>query len=172
MNFNCPICSIEFHLKPYHVKRYKGPFCCSRKCRGQLIQDTYIGKNNPNYKYINEAQKFFAGKTSDIKKRCLDKNINYNLTQNFLYELYEKQQGLCYYTNIPMKLTTDNFKLKGQADIDVLSVDKVIPEKGYIKDNIVLCCSGINKLKGNSSLEEVEFFLKNIANKYKDKNES
>lgn len=166
MDFNCIICETPIKLKPFHVKRFKGPFCCSRKCRGEFIKTEYSGQNNPNYKYRNEIQKYFAIRTSDIKRRSNKKQIPFNLNEQFLYELYNKQRGLCYYTNVPMKISTDNFTIKGQADLDVVSVDKINPDLGYIENNVVLCCSGINKLKGNSTIEELEYFLKNIANKY------
>lgn len=33
------------------------------------------------------------------------------------------------------------------------------PKNGYTKGNVVLCCSGINKLKGNATLEDLRVFI-------------
>lgn len=164
---NCPICNSEFYLKPYHKKRYKGPFVCSRKCRGELLKTHYSGKQNPNYRYEDELTKFLAVRVNDIKRRSFEKNIPFDLTVDFMKELYDNQKGLCYYSQIPMKLTSTNWKMKGQADIDAMSVDKIIPELGYTKGNISLCCSGINKLKGNTSPEELKYFLQQLKEHFK-----
>lgn len=55
----------------------------------------------------------------------------------YLHELYLKQNGLCYYTGIPMKLD-------GQPHPERVSVDRLDCNVSYQKDNIVLCCFGIN----------------------------
>lgn len=159
----CKICKKIFNIKPYHKKRYKGPFCCSRKCRGELLKEVYTGNSNPNYKYLDEISKLLAIRCSDIQRRSEKNNIPFDLTPEFLRELFEKQNGLCAYSGIPLKPTTTNFKEKGQADPDVMSVDKVVPELGYVKTNVVLCCSAINKLKGNSNPEELQQFLTAIG---------
>jgi dUTP pyrophosphatase len=163
LNTSCEICSIKFKLKPFHKKRYKGPFTCSRKCRGELLKTIYIGNKNPNHKYKDSLHKFFVIRCNDIKNRANRQKLDFNLTPEYLYSLYLKQNGLCSYSGIPMKITSTNFKIKGQADIDTLSVDKIIPENGYIEGNITFCCNGINKLKGNDTQEDLNVFLNMLA---------
>lgn len=163
LNEKCIICSKDIHIKPFHRKKYKGPFCCSKECRFILCKDLYKGNKNPNFKHSNSILKFLITRTRDIKSRSKLKKLNFNLTENYLYEIYLKQNGLCFYSGIPMKLDRGNFKTKGQADIDALSVDRIIPEKGYIIDNIVLCCNGINKLKGNDDQNNLSLFLNKLS---------
>lgn len=165
-NETCPICFCNFKLKPFHKKRFKGPFCCSRKCRGDFLKTHYAGKNNPNFKYNDSVLKLFKMRCDEIRNRSHKKNIPFNLTADFLYNIFNNQKGLCFYTKIPMKLHTDNWSIKGQADIDTMSVDKVDPLLGYVENNVVLCCSGINKLKGNSSKKELETFVKALIENY------
>ena len=161
--YNCCVCNKQIKLKPYHVKRYKGPFTCSRTCRGSLLKKIYTGTNNPNFKYNDKLEKFLSDRQKAIKLRAKNKNLDFNIPVNYLLNLYNKQNGLCYYTGIPLKITTDNWLKKGQADVDVLSVDRIDPSKGYVEDNLVLCCSSINKLKGNSTLEELNYLLTAIS---------
>jgi hypothetical protein len=51
----------------------------------------------------------------------------------------------------------------------IMSVDRVDSNKGYVKDNIVLCCSIINSMKNTLSTEEFfsiikVLYLKNFKN--------
>lgn len=160
---NCANCNQTFHIKPYHKKRYKGPLCCSRSCRAEFLKNVYKGSNNPNFKYMNELERFLSVRCKDIKRRSKNKNIPFDLTPEFLKDLYLKQNGLCFYTGIPMKLTSTNFDIKGQADLDAMSVDKIVPENGYVQTNVVLCCSAVNKLKGNANTSELQEFLSAIG---------
>jgi dUTP pyrophosphatase len=159
----CATCNKVLNLKPFHKKRFKGPFCCSKDCRGQLLRSVYRGNSNPNYKYKDGIEKALAYRCKDVERRALKNSIRFDLDPQFLYDLYLKQNGLCHYSGIPMKISTDSFKTKGQADVDVLSVDKVYPNLGYTKGNIVLCCSGVNKLKGSTDPLEVQVFLSAIG---------
>lgn len=76
----------------------------------------------------------------------------------FLRELYTKQNGLCFYSGVQMKLISD---LK--SDPLIMSVDKINPEYGYIKDNVVLCCLALNHLKGRHSVEKMYESLKILS---------
>lgn len=65
--------------------------------------------------------------------------------------LYEKQKGKCFYSGIDMKLSSET-----KADPFLISVDRIISNKGYVEGNIVLCCLGMNWLKNRHS-EEILF---------------
>lgn len=163
---NCAVCNEPLYLKPFHLKRFKGPFTCSRVCRSKYLKEAYSGSNNPNHKFIGPIEKFFSIRIKDVQRRAKNSNLSFDLTVEYMVNLYNEQKGLCYYTKVPMKISTDNWVLKGQADIDVISVDKIEPEKGYTVGNIVFCCSGINKLKGSATKDELIYFIdKLIANR-------
>jgi len=53
----------------------------------------------------------------------------------YLEEIWDKQDGKCYYSNIPMKFNKNEWKV---------SLERLDPRKGYIKDNVVLCCLEFN----------------------------
>ena len=40
------------------------------------------------------------------------------------------------------------------------SLDRIIPEKGYVKGNLIIVCSIINRIKSCSSIEDLENALK------------
>lgn len=87
------------------------------------------------------------------KNRAKSRNIEFNITRDFLIELYRRQNGLCYYSNIEMKDTIGN-RNRNNNDPYSLSIERVDSTRGYTKDNIVLCCSVINIMKNGLSKEE------------------
>jgi len=74
---------------------------------------------------------------------------------DYLEKLWEKQERLCFYTNVPMTLNN--------KDLRSVSVDRVDSDFGYIEGNIVLCCKGINLMKSSASWKETSLFLKDVS---------
>lgn len=156
----CPICEKEITRKPSYWKRLKGLATCSKSCRAEYLKTIYLGNNNPNSKYKDTYDAFFQQKHTRVKHTAQQRDIEYNLNPNFLKTLYEQQNGLCYYTSIPMQLSsTDNWNHKNQADFDILSIDRVDSDIGYLENNVVLCCTGINKAKGNIDNNKFQEFI-------------
>lgn len=85
---------------------------------------------------------------SSIRSHSTAKGQLKEIGTKYIVELYHKQDGKCHYTGIPMKLHSNTLK-----DFLLMSVDKIDNTKGYVKDNIVLCCWGINLLKGEHSID-------------------
>jgi len=162
MNSECPICKTLIINKPSIWKKLKGLSTCSRKCRGEYLRSYYRGNKNPNSKYQTNIAKFFGYKTLEIRSSAKKRKLECNITDNFLELLFNKQNGLCYYTSVPLKLVSNKETFKGlnQPDLDVLSVDRINSSLGYLENNVVLACNAVNKMKGSSS--EIDF--KNFLN--------
>lgn len=76
------------------------------------------------------------------KARAKQHGLEFNLTKADLIAQFERQQGLCYYSNLPMIFT------QGQETmLNTISIDKVDATKGYTTDNIVLCRYVCNLMK-------------------------
>lgn len=60
----------------------------------------------------------------------------FDLIIDDMYQLYSKQNGLCYYSKIPMSL-------KSCSDWQ-MSLDRINDNIGYTKENSVLCCLEMN----------------------------
>lgn len=48
---------------------------------------------------------------------------------------------------------------KGSKVRDKISIDKIIPEKGYVEGNVVLCTNRVNTIKSDLSLEEMKEWI-------------
>ena len=94
----------------------------------------------------------------NIKKRHKD----FNLELEDLKEQWEKQNGICPYTNLPLILPEEN-------NIDTInitiraSLDRIDSSLGYIKGNIQFISTSINYMKNTMSDLETKRFLKRIS---------
>jgi biotin operon repressor len=79
------------------------------------------------------------------------KELSVNITPEYLAELYNKQNCLCYYTGLPF--TKD----------DKPSVDRIDSSMGYVEGNIVICKTSINFMKRDYTVEK---FKQNIIDLY------
>lgn len=77
---------------------------------------------------------------------------------DYLTELFEKQNGLCYYTNMPM-ITDTSSKSPRRA-----SLDRLDSNIGYRKDNVVLCIRFANLAKSNFDYETFMSFINKLKN--------
>jgi hypothetical protein len=92
-----------------------------------------------------------------LKARAKRAGITYDLPGGYLYDLYALQQGLCFYTDEQMKIYFGTEKSGSRRDS--LSVDKIIPELGYVPYNVVLCIARANAVKYNCTLQEIKEWL-------------
>ena len=70
----------------------------------------------------------------------------------YLRELWELQGGKCYYTNLYM---VGNGISDGCQAWDSPSIDRLVPQSGYVVGNVVWCISSVNSFK--STLTEKQF---------------
>jgi hypothetical protein len=73
--------------------------------------------------------------------------------------MYSEQNGLCYYTGLPMKYEKNEIR-----DVDMVSIDRKNPKLGYTLDNIVLCRWGANQLKRDLGHDEFIEFCRLVSN--------
>lgn len=95
---------------------------------------------------------------SNSKKK--GKTTPFNIDRDYLFGLYEDQKGLCALSGI--KLSIEPNELSG------LSIDKIIPELGYVKGNVQLLCWAVNRAKGEMSQEHFIQLCKTIAERCND----
>ena len=115
------------------------------------------GYNNPNYDGYKEISgKFFShikrtamGGTNKRKRICK----NFDLSIEFLWNLYIKQNKKCALSGMPLKfgdINTDKSDLKNGD----CSLDRIDSSKGYTEDNVQWVYKKINIMKNNFDQNE------------------
>ena len=117
----------------------------------------YKKRNN----HINSSlDVFLQERYSHIKQSSKKKNIIFSISKEDFIKQYNNQNGLCFYTDLPMICLYGHGKQR-----DAVSVDKIIPEKGYAKGNVVFCLNRINMAKHDFSLEEIQKWMPDWYNR-------
>lgn len=99
------------------------------------------------------VENFFQYKWRTTRDRALKMSIPFDLTVDDLLQQYQKQDKKCFYTD-------ESFaEFDSTRDRNTLSVDKIIPSKGYTKGNIVLCTFRSNVAKNDFTLEEMKKWM-------------
>jgi dUTP pyrophosphatase len=83
---------------------------------------------------------------------CKKKGIPFDIDLNYLVNQYEVQDGLCYYSKIKLEF--------GKNSLYSASLERLNPNLGYTKGNVVLASKAMNWAKNNASTAEfIEFLL-------------
>lgn len=91
------------------------------------------------------------------RNRASKKNITFSITEQYLKYLWDKQNGLCAISGIPMTYELD----KGRIYTNV-SIDQIEPGMGYVEGNVQLICMGVNQMKSDWSMETLLYMCKSI----------
>jgi hypothetical protein len=101
-----------------------------------------------------------------IKFGASRRNLEFNLTPEFLWNLYQSQQGHCALTGVSIIL--ENKIKNNNVDWSVVtaSLDRKDSSIGYTEENVWWVHKEINRLKNNYSLEELLYWSKLLLDKH------
>lgn len=138
-------CDIQATFGELNGKRL---YCTAHK------KDTHISLKNMirGELYTSLYNVLYTVKHKDIKlKRTFD------LTMDFLLNIYEKQNKKCFYCKNILNIKNCNKK-----NLDQVSIDRKDSSLGHTQKNCVLCCIHCNWTKHNNSVDTFNLFLKFI----------
>ena len=139
----------------------------------QVCADCIRKRSSYDYRQGKQSDPlgFWAAKTArNIKARCKKINRGFSLVIADLMRRWDEQGGRCYYCSRQLEL----FKEQGGNDglggrrVGIIrqesaSVDRVVNEKGYTADNVVLACARCNQLKSTSSPDDLKMLADGVA---------
>lgn len=105
---------------------------------------------------------FIKRKLSSVKKRAIDNNLLFDINKNYIKNIYPKDET-CPLLKIKMVLN------KKHAEYNSLSLDRIIPSLGYVKENVMWISYKANRIKNNLTLDEMKLLLKNWKRVLKEK---
>lgn len=97
---------------------------------------------------------------SHIEWSAKKRNIKFDVSKEYLWELFQKQEGKCYYTGDDIFLGVRN-----QRGGKTASLDRLDSSKGYTEDNVVWCHKDINLMKRDKSEQEFYELCQKILKK-------
>lgn len=125
------------------------------KSCGCCFEDRYGKKKIIREKY----QEMSGSYLSTIEKNARKRNLEYNITLNYIWELFLKQERKCALSGMDLK-----FEYKKQT----ASLDRIDSSKGYIEGNVQWLHKDINRLKNNYSEKQlIDWSYKIIHNQSK-----
>lgn len=166
----CNKCGKEKTLDNFTLRKDTGKYrCVCHECRRKDYKDNEELRN----KAINRAKEYYKNnkqKVLTLRKQRYKENL-----QKVLYKSAKdraKKKNIPFNIDIediiiPEKCPVFGFKFEiGTKDKQKSpSLDRIIPEKGYVKGNIIVVSLKANTMKNNASIDEIKKlydFYKNI----------
>lgn len=96
----------------------------------------------------NNINSFILSYFNKIKRRAVVSNFEFNLTAEYLEELFIKQKSKCALSNLIIEFRPNYLKTQQTA-----SLDRIDSSKGYVQGNVQWVHKDINFMKGVLSTE-------------------
>lgn len=134
----CRKCNQEKSLDDYHVNKGNADGLDNRckSCR----------KVESKLKY---QENWFDSQVKLKRSYCKINNLNFDLDAEYLESIYD---GHCAITGRP-------FVKHDKTSDDCPNLDRMVPEKGYVKENVTYICARLNRIKYNATRNELQKLL-------------
>ena len=176
----CTKCGEEKKLTEFYAnsksKDGKRPNC--KVCQNKT-KDKWEKKNKEKIAaYVKEYRS-----REDVKARRLQHQKKWR-EKNLDWELWHKAKKRSEKSGVPFNIERSDviipetcpvlgiplFITKGTIGDNSPTIDKIIPEKGYVKGNIAVISARANRIKCDASLEEFELIYNWIKEQYENEN--
>lgn len=143
----------DLRLRDYH-KTFCNSCQITRKKELETTKDTEL-----------ILQQVLTQRWHGAKERSVKQGLDFDITVDYLLQLWKQQNGICAMSGIPM--TTKRYN--GRIPTNV-SIDKIDRNKGYTIGNVQLVCMACNQIKSDWSDEVMYNICKKIVEQYENKN--
>lgn len=115
-----------------------------RRLRNSL--DPEFLKNRRWIRSLSVRDRFLYDRWKSWGVGARQRDIAYEIKFSDILDLFSEQEGCCYYTKVVLAL---------EANLQTtISLDRIDSNLGYVKSNVVLCCTTINLMKLDLSVED------------------
>lgn len=139
---------------------YKCKCKCGKECtrRFYCTNDFNDKSSCGKCKHYEEITGEFWGRLLNGAKK---RNLSFNITQQYVWELFLKQNRQCAYTKLPLQFSN-------KINKTTVSVDRINSKLGYEEDNIQIVHKAINLMKNATDHKLFIHLCKTIATVKKD----
>jgi hypothetical protein len=124
----------------------------------QCAKEIHSPKDRDNYR---DPKNTFKRQFECLRQKCKSKNLPFTINFN---DLERPEYCPVFGTKLNYGCST-GIDGKQTRDPNKASIDKLIPELGYIPGNVFIISLRANKLKSNMTMEELKKILKYMENK-------
>jgi len=151
----CSFCKKKLSIEKFRTvsrKNWRGQYPQCKICESSLMKIKY--KKNPIPQMLSNA-----------KIRAKQKGVDFNLTSQYLKKIFPKDNK-CPITGLNFEFGYINKEKINKNNSP--SLDRIIPSKGYVIGNVMVISDLMNRMKQDSTFEDIEklynFYKKNIKN--------
>jgi hypothetical protein len=120
-------------------------------CKDCCKKSNLLSRAKVNSTIEGRAKIFLRNAKNSAKKR----NQEFALEINDIVKFWHAQKQTCAYSGIEMTLEA--------GQMNTVSIERIDSTKGYTKENTILVCQAINRMKSDFSYEDFYFFCKSVA---------
>jgi hypothetical protein len=173
VKIKCCYCGKESEKPKAEINRQKRKgrkdFYCNMVCAGkvnysQLIPYQLPKEVRPNIGRERDEFSPFRYHIKNMKSRSKEYNREMSVDIYYLKELWDRQEGKCAITNIPLihkyMITTIRNTPKSPYQA---SIDRIDNSKGYVKGNVRFVCLMYNFMRNDFTDEQVLEFLGEVT---------
>lgn len=137
--YNCLCdCGVEKIISHSAIERQNQRSC---GCLAKELAKTRSQKNSPHWRGCGDIS---GHHIASLKHNANRRNIEWNLTKEYLWELFEKQKGVCALSGPPL-----SFPEKYANGTYTASLDRIDSLKPYIEGNVQWVHKHVNCMKLN-----------------------
>lgn len=103
---------------------------------------------------------------SSIKSGAVRRGLEFNISPEYLWDLFIKQEGKCALTGVPISLSNAIRNNNVNWNIITASVDRINSNIGYVDGNLWWVHKEVNRLKNNYSMDTLLYWAKLLVNKH------
>ena len=151
----CSFCKKKLSIEKFRTvsrKNWRGQYPRCKICESSLMKIKY--KQNPIPQMLSNA-----------KIRAKQKGVDFNLTSQYLKKIFPKDNK-CPISGLNFEFGYINREKINKNNSP--SLDRIIPSKGYVIGNVMVISDLMNRMKQDSTFEDIEklynFYKKIIKN--------
>jgi len=104
-----------------------------------------INKTDWRGRCLQHPNIMFGTALKNARTRSKKKNVPFDLSREFITNLFDKQDGRCYYSGLKINIVKEDPKVT--IDPFKMTLDCLVPDNGYVEGNVVWCAYCINSMK-------------------------
>lgn len=158
-NLWCCICDKYLPLDNFNKSAHNNEYRLGKDVRCKSCR-TKQSANSRNSKLgDSRISRVIKERILNAKLRSNKKNVEFTITEDYVQELLEKQNGKCALSGIAMTF------ILGEGRVPTnISIDRKDTDLGYTKENIQLVCMAVNQMKSDMTETQLIEFCKSIVN--------